>query len=71
MKKQKKKDNTPAAFAAKPFNSLKGFHAETKGPEGKAAPPAPPPLRPPEADDAAIFMRVVADVKRLHPAQGP
>ena len=71
MKKQKKKDNTPAAFAAKPFNSLKGFHAETKGPEGKAAPPVPPPPRPPEADDAAIFMRAVADVKRLHPAQRP
>jgi DNA-nicking Smr family endonuclease len=68
MKKQKKKDNTPAAFAAKPFNSLKGFHAGTKGPEGKAAPPPP---RPPEADDAAIFMRAVADVKRLHPAQSP
>jgi DNA-nicking Smr family endonuclease len=68
MKKQKKKDNTPAAFAAKPFNALKGFHAGSKGPDGIVAPPAPPPPRPPEADDAAIFMRAVADVKRLHPA---
>jgi len=71
MKKQRKKDNNPAAFAAKPFNSLKGFRAEGKGGEGKSAPPAPTPPSQPEADDAAIFMRAVADVKRLHPAPTP
>jgi DNA-nicking Smr family endonuclease len=71
MKKQKKADNTAGKFAAKPFNSLKGFQSETVKPPGKTAIPMPPPPTPPEVDDEVLFLRAMAEVKRLPTAQPP
>ena len=68
MKKQKKADNIPKKFAAKPFNSLKGFQSETGKPQGKTAVPKPLPPASPEADDDVLFLRAMAEVKRLHTA---
>jgi DNA-nicking Smr family endonuclease len=70
MKKQKKTAAKAGKFAAKPFSSLRGFEAETKVSVGKSAVPEPPPPSP-DADEAAAFLRAVADVKRLHPARTP
>jgi DNA-nicking Smr family endonuclease len=68
MKKQKKADNIPGKFAAKPFSSLKGFQSETAKPPGKTALPKPPPAAPPEVDDDILFLRAMAEVRRLQTA---
>ena len=72
MKRQKKADNIPGKFVAKPFSSLKGFQSETVKPPDKTAIPKPPPPTPPETDDEVLFLRAMAEVKRLNcaPAAG-
>jgi DNA-nicking Smr family endonuclease len=70
MKKRKNTEKTQDKFVAKPFNSLKGFQAESREPEEKKAAPVSPPVLP-DVDDAVIFLRAVADVKRLHPRKAP
>lgn len=65
MKKRKNTDKAQGKFVAKPFTSLKGFQADAREPERKKVAPIPPPA-PSEPDDAIIFLRAVADVKRLH-----
>jgi len=70
MKKQKNSENKQGKFVARPFNSLKGFQADAREPEGKKAAPPPPPA-PLKEDDAVIFLRAVAGVKRLEPAGSP
>ena len=70
MKKQKNCENKQGEFVARPFNSLKGFQADAREPEVKKAAPLPSPA-PLKEDDAVIFLRAVADVKRLEPAGPP
>jgi DNA-nicking Smr family endonuclease len=71
MKKQKKPEIKSGDFNVKPFRSLKGFQAESKAPEGTIAIEIAPPPLPSNEDDAAIFRRAVANVKRLHPSGTP
>jgi DNA-nicking Smr family endonuclease len=69
MKKEKKPEKKSVDFSVKPFRALKSFQTESKAPES-AVPlvePSPPP--PSDEDDAAIFQRAVANVKRLHPSE--
>jgi len=68
MKKQKKADNIPGKFAAKPFTSLKGFQSENAKPPGKTAIPKPPPPAPVEVEDEILFLRAMTEVKRLNTA---
>ncbi len=71
MKKKKGSDIKAKEFAAKPFTSLKGFQAEAgelKG--GKSSAPQSPPPSPPQTDDAVLFLRAMAGVKRMRPVQG-
>ncbi|RII26301.1 MAG: DNA mismatch repair protein MutS [Geobacter sp.] len=62
MKKEKKHTPKPKDFTATPFQSLKGFQADTP-----AAPvPAPKPFLLPETgDDSDLFLRAVANVRPL------
>lgn len=69
MKKTKKPPQRSGEFAAKPFKSLKGFAPVADTPRGKVAASAPPKPAPRDADDAALFLREMSDVKRLHPMQ--
>lgn len=66
MKKRKKTEKTPGKFVAKPFNSLKGFQADVREPPEKIATTETSSPLPPETDESFIFLRAVADVKRLH-----
>jgi len=69
MKKKKKKDSKSKDFNHAPFKSLKGFVTETDGqpvPARKVEPSTP---AAPEEDDAALFLRSVADVKRISSRQ--
>lgn len=70
MKIRKNTDKMQGKFAAKPFNALKGFQADAREPEKKKAMPVSPPA-PQKEDDAVIFLRAVADVKRLNPRATP
>jgi DNA-nicking Smr family endonuclease len=67
MKKRKKTDKAPENFATKPFNALKGFQANVREPAGKSETIVLSSPLPTETDDSVIFLRAVADVKRLHP----
>lgn len=67
MKKQKKTQPVIKDFANNPFKSLKGLDA------GRivAPPPPPQPVKPvPADDDMTLFLREVADVRRIHTAPG-
>jgi DNA-nicking Smr family endonuclease len=66
MKKRKKTEKAPGKFVAKPFNSLKGFQASAVEPAEKRMPSATSSPLPSEKDDSVIFLRAVADVRRLH-----
>ncbi len=66
MKKSKKTPAKPREFATRPFSALKGVRTEDGAGAPKAAPaPVPKPKTP--SDDADLFLRSMADVKRLHP----
>ncbi len=67
MKDKKQPCKKTKDFAARPFTSLKGFQAETAGGEGKKAAAKPAHPAPSDAEDSLVFLRAVADVKRLHP----
>jgi DNA-nicking Smr family endonuclease len=69
MKKRKHNEKMQGKFVAKPFNALKGFQADASESEGKKAAAVPPLPAPPEVDDTVIFLRAVADVKRLQPRE--
>jgi len=67
MKKKPQQQKNIKVFAARPFNSLKGFQAgevEKKGQKTETKPTSPAQS---ESDEALAFFRAVADVKRLHP----
>lgn len=66
MKKNKKPEPKQKEFASRPFAPLKGVRAEAGSGEPKAAPTPPKPEL--TADDAELFLREVAGVKRLQPA---
>jgi DNA-nicking Smr family endonuclease len=66
MKKSKKPPAKPKEFASRPFTSLKGVRTEAGAGESKVVPaPAPKPEVP--VADADLFLRTMADVKRLNP----
>jgi DNA-nicking Smr family endonuclease len=66
MKKPNKPGQKPKEFASRPFGPLKGvLMTEYKAEPRKAATPLPEPEIAP--DDAALFLRAMADAKRLHP----
>lgn len=67
MKKDKKPGQKSKEFASHPFGSLKGVRTEHKAEPRKAAAPLPEPEIAP--DDAELFLRAVADARRLHPVQ--
>ncbi|HEX9023816.1 MAG TPA: Smr/MutS family protein [Geobacteraceae bacterium] len=67
MKKKKQTDKKTKDFAVHPFTSLKGFQTDAEAAGKKKPAPASPP--PPRDDDALVFLRAVADVKRLHPQE--
>jgi DNA-nicking Smr family endonuclease len=69
MKKDKKPVQKPKEFASRPFGSLKGVRTEHKAEQRPAATPLPEPEIAP--DDAELFLRAVADARRLHPVQAP
>ncbi|GFE57725.1 Smr/MutS family protein [Geobacter sp. AOG1] len=62
MKKEKKHMPKPKDFAATPFRSLKGFQADSPAPPTPAPTPVPPPVA---EDDSDLFLRAVANVRRL------
>ncbi len=66
MKKSKKPSPKPKEFATRPFSALKGVRTEAGAAAPKAA-PAPAPKSEVPAADADLFLRSMADVKRLHP----
>jgi DNA-nicking Smr family endonuclease len=66
MKKSKKPPPKSKEFATRPFTALKGVRTEAGATEPKArSAPAPKPGVP--VADADLFLRSMADVKRLHP----
>ncbi len=66
MKKSKKAAQKTKEFASRPFASLKGVRAE-QGKEQQSAPvPVPPPKPEVAPDEAELFLRAVADARRLH-----
>lgn len=68
MKKSSgKKEKNSDELVSKPFAALKGVQAKAAAPREEPAPkPAPRPVAA-EIDDAALFLRAVSDVRRLHP----
>lgn len=64
MKKAKHQEPKPKEFAAKPFAALKGVHPATPPPP---APAPAPPVKPsaPVAEESDLFLRAMADVRRL------
>ncbi|MCM2357757.1 MAG: Smr/MutS family protein [Geobacteraceae bacterium] len=66
MKKDKKPGSKQKEFASRPFAPLKGVRAEPQVEPRRAQPPPPEPELP--ADDAELFLRAVADARRLSPA---
>jgi len=67
MKKRKKTDHITAdKFVATPFKSLKGYQTEIKEAKGKTGTAVTPATSSSEADDTTVFLRAVADVKRIH-----
>lgn len=71
MKKKKQPDKKTKEFAVHPFTSLKGFQTDAAAAEEKKAAPKPAAQTAPVDDDALVFLRAVADVKRLHPRKAP
>lgn len=69
-----KKDDKPKKaedFAHSPFRSLKGLKtAKGEAPKAKSAVAQPPPATP-DLDDAELFLRSVAGVKKLLPQEPP
>jgi DNA-nicking Smr family endonuclease len=68
-KKEKKTPQGTGEFASKPFKALKGFAASAGASNSKAPAPVPPPPASHDADDSALFLRAVADARRLHPVE--
>ncbi|HEY6871269.1 MAG TPA: Smr/MutS family protein [Geobacteraceae bacterium] len=66
MKKEKKTGQKPKEFATRSFAPLKGVRAETRSEQPTAPPPPPKPEV--EPDEAELFLRAMADARRLHPA---
>lgn len=65
MKKKQKPTQKKREFASAPFKSLKGFQAEVEGTKGKASATPPPKPSAADADETDLFLRAVADVKKL------
>ena len=66
MKKKKETAQKPKEFVSRPFGPLK----EVRPAHPAGEPKAPAPLPEPEIreDDTEVFLRAVANVRRLHPA---
>jgi DNA-nicking Smr family endonuclease len=69
MKKKKKTEPKNKDFNHAPFKSLKGFVTESAGQPIQASEVKPPKPAAPEEDDAMLFLRSVADVKRISSQQ--
>ena len=67
MKKNKKPGQKPKEFESRPFGALKGVRGESAAELPKIPVPLPKPGERP--DDSELFLREVADVRRLHPAR--
>jgi DNA-nicking Smr family endonuclease len=67
MKKKKKTEQKKKEFIHAPFNSLKGFVTESTENVSKPAEVVKPDKSAGEEDDDALFLRSVADVKRISP----
>jgi DNA-nicking Smr family endonuclease len=64
MKKKKETVQKPKEFASSPFVALKGVRAEPAAGLPKKPAPLPEPVV--SADDAELFLRAVANARRLH-----
>jgi DNA-nicking Smr family endonuclease len=71
MKKKKNTEPKKKDFIHTPFNGLKDFVSKTTGPQPPAVKITPPVPVTEEEDDASLFLRSVADVKRITPRQTP
>jgi DNA-nicking Smr family endonuclease len=69
MKKKKKPETKTKEFVHTPFNALKGFAAEKPEAAEKAKKPAKPVRKDVSADERELFLRSMADVKKLTPEQ--
>jgi DNA-nicking Smr family endonuclease len=67
MKKNKKTVQKPKEFESRPFGALKGVRTEQ--PAVLAPKVVPPPAVKASTDDAELFLRAMADARRLHPEQ--
>ena len=65
MKKAKKTVQKPKEFVSRPFGALKGVRTEQAEVQTPKAPPPPAIEAPP--DDAELFLRAMADTRKLHP----
>ncbi|MBT1075728.1 Smr/MutS family protein [Geobacter grbiciae] len=73
-KKSSKTEQKPREFAARPFAALKGLKPDDATARDAApakAPAPPPPKRAAEPDDLSLFLREMADVRRIRPAAEP
>ena len=68
MKKRKPHVQKREAFASRPFTPLKGISAVPKSEPPKLGKPPTEPEIP--TDDAELFLRAMADTKKLRPARG-
>lgn len=73
-KKRSKTEQKPREFAVRPFAALKGLKSDDAAARGAApvkSPTPPPAQRPAEPDDLSLFLREMADVRRLRPPGEP
>jgi DNA-nicking Smr family endonuclease len=64
MKKNKKPAQKPKEFVSRPFSALKGVRTEQPVAQAPKAPP--PPEIEAVTDDADLFLRAMADTRKLH-----
>ena len=67
MKKEKKTVQKPMEFLSRPFGALKGAGLRTVQPAVEVPKVAPPPARESSMDDSELFLRAMADTRKLHP----
>ena len=65
MKKNKKTAPKPKEFASRPFGALKGVR--TGQPDAQSPNVATLPVREEPGEDAELFLRAMADTRKLHP----
>ncbi|MBS4097803.1 MAG: Smr/MutS family protein [Sulfuricella sp.] len=67
-KKEKPAKAKAREFSARPFSAIKGLQVEPAAPPAPAPPAAAKSVEKSELDDDALFLREMADLKRVRPA---